>query len=84
MMFWDEACAAVDLDKQFWAELFSSDTKFLWWPQYNALTGQRMWLCRAVCAGSGHIVQAGGGEYKFTTTRWYKPKDFVIESLKKG
>jgi len=83
-MMYDEAVAAVELDEQFWAELQSSEIKFLWWPQHNALTGRRMWLCKAVRAFSGRVVNVGGAEYEFTTTRWYKPKDFVIEHLKKS
>lgn len=82
-MMWDEAEAAVDLDNQFWAELQGSEIKFLWWPQHNALTGRRMWLCQAVRAFSGRVINVGGAEYEFTTTRWYKPKDFVIEKLKR-
>lgn len=81
-MIWDEAMAAVDLDDQFWAELKSSEVKFLWWPHYNALTGKRMWLCKAVRAVSGRVEHIGSGaKYAFTTTRWYKPRDFVIEKL---
>lgn len=81
-MIWDEAMAAVELDEQFWAELRTAETKFLWWPQYNALTGKRMWLCNAVCAVSGRVVHAGSGpRYDFTITRWYKPDDFVIQKL---
>ena len=80
-MIWDEAEAAVDLDEQFWAELQTSEVKFLWWPQYNALTGKRMWLCNAVRAVSGRVMYAGQSEYEFTTTRWYKPKDFVVQKL---
>lgn len=80
----DEAEAAVELDKQFWAELQTAETKFLWIPKYNALTGNRVWLRRAVCAKSGRVINVGGGEYEFTTTRWYKPKDFVILQLQKG
>lgn len=83
-MIWDEAVAAVELDEQFWAEFLTSETKFLWWPQYNYLTGRRMWLCKAVRATSG--VQWPDLEkhgLSFTTTRWYKPKDFVTEYLKR-
>jgi hypothetical protein len=84
-MMYDEAMAAVELDEQFWAELRTSETKFLWWPQYNALTGRRMWLCNAVRAFSGRTVEFGSGiQYEFTTTRWYKPRDFVIEKLSRG
>lgn len=81
-MIWDEAMAAVELDEQFWAELQTSEVKFLWWPQHNALTGKRMWLCKAVRAVSGHIIEfSDGAELKLTTTRWYKPRDFVIEKI---
>lgn len=84
-MMYDEAVAAVELDEQFWAELRTSETKFLWWPQHNALTGRRMWLCNAVCAVSGRVEHIGSGaKYEFTTTRWYTPQDFVVESLKKA
>ena len=84
-MMWDEAEAAVDLDLQFFKELQHSEIKFLWVPKYNYLTGRLMWLRPAVCAISGRVIDLGGGaEYEITTTRWYKPKDFVIENLKRG
>lgn len=80
-MIWDEV---VDLDEQFWEELQTAETKFLWRPRVNALTGKRMWLCWAVCAKSGRKYYAGNGaEFGFTTTHWYKPRDFIIEKLKR-
>lgn len=82
---WDEVEAAVDLDQQFWAELQSAKPKFLWLPKVNYLTGRWMWLCNAVCAVSGHTIEfSDGAELELTTTRWYKPKDFVVEHLTKS
>lgn len=79
----DEAEAAVSLDEQFWAELRTTELKFLWWPEYNTLTGKRMWLCTAVRAVSGRVIQVGSyADYDLATIRWYKPQDFVIEKLK--
>lgn len=81
---YDEAMAAVESDKHFWDQLQSAETKFLWWPQYNALTGRRMWLCHAVCAISGtEIPELKQHGITFTTIRWYKPRDFVVEQLSK-
>lgn len=77
----DEAEAAAWLEKQFWDELQTGKTVFCWKPKRNALTGRLMWLCNAVEATSGHTVVVGGGQYNFYITRWYTPKDFVIERL---
>lgn len=83
-MIWDEAMAAVELDEQFFKELRHSEVKFLWLPKRNALTGRWMWLRPAVYAVSGRVVDMAGAELEFTYTRWYKPRDFVIEHLKRG
>ena len=77
----DEADAYNWLENQFWDEFQSSRLVFCWRPKRNAATGKTMWLCKAVEAVSGHTIEVSGGEYKFTTTRWYRPKDFVIERL---
>ena len=78
----DEADAAAWLDTRFWQNIFSAESKFLWWPQINALTGRRMWLCRAVCARSGTLqATAPGVEYELICTRWYREEDYVLERL---
>lgn len=79
----DEAEAAAWLDQRFWQNIFSVESKFLWWPQINALTGRRMWLCQAVCVLSGTLeeISPGVGEYELISTRWYREEDYILERL---
>lgn len=83
-MMYDEAEAEAWLEEQFWRNIFSTEAKFLWWPQINVLTGRRMWLCRAVFVMSGRLMEyAPGIEYELVSTRWYREEDFVWLRLSK-
>ena len=78
----DEAEAYSWLEERFWKNVFSSQYEFLWWPRYNAETGKVMWLCKAVKVESGWVDHVGSGaEYEHIQTRWYKPKDFIMQRL---